>query len=234
MSARSVRGLTPGVGACMGPLPQCADVVDTSRDGIRPCTLTWDCLGHQGKEQGRYLSLTNHFPQRHPSPRDSSTTASVQARPVRLSVAWSGGRLTGSSLLRPARSRLAEVLDIEDLGDLTGDQRMSRANYTKHAHDALDSIRDALASYPMPALHSTPIPADVLTGRVQQAWRGWHTSRYERDAVAGVLPGLITDAQTSVRLLTATTGAKPPSSSRRPTTSPSCTPPTSQRPNWCT
>lgn len=97
--------------------------------------------------------------------------------------------------------RLAEVVDVEDLGDLTGDQRMSRANYTKHAHDALDSVRDALAAYPMPAPNTNPIPADILTGRVQQAWRGWHTSRYERDAVASILPGLISDARTSVRLL---------------------------------
>ncbi|WP_272498187.1 helix-turn-helix domain-containing protein [Actinomadura litoris] len=100
--------------------------------------------------------------------------------------------------------RLAEVLDLEDLGDLTGDQRMSRANYTKHAHDALDSIRSALVSYPMPDAQVRPVPAAILVGRVQQAWRGWHTSRYERDAVAGMLPGLISDARTAVRLLEGT------------------------------
>ncbi|GAA2636953.1 helix-turn-helix transcriptional regulator [Actinomadura fulvescens] len=101
----------------------------------------------------------------------------------------------------PMLIRLAEVLDVEDLGDLTGDHRMSRANYTKHAHEDLASIRDALASYPL-AAPARPVPADVLTGRVRQAWRAWHTSRWERSAVADKLPALIADARVSARMLT--------------------------------
>jgi hypothetical protein len=100
----------------------------------------------------------------------------------------------------PMLVRLAEVLDIENLADLTGDQRMSRATYTKHAHEDLDSIRDALHSYPV-TTSDRPVPADVLAGRVQQAWRAWHTSRYERGAVAGLLPGLLADARVSARRL---------------------------------
>ncbi|WP_240809677.1 helix-turn-helix transcriptional regulator [Actinomadura sp. WMMA1423] len=121
---------------------------------------------------------------------------------VGRSAEWVKGLETGRLGLPrlPMLIRLADVLGLDDLADLVGDQRLSRAAYTKHAHESLDVIRNSLAAYPVTA-GDDPMPADVLTGRVEQAWRLWHTKKHERGAVAGRLPGLIADARASARAL---------------------------------
>lgn len=133
----------------------------------------------------------------------SGKTRAVVGGLVGRSAEWVKSMETGKIGMPrlPMLIRLAEILDIEDLADLTGDQRMSRINYTKHAHQSLSSIREALASYPIPSPGARPVPADILTGRVQRAWQAWHTSRWERGAVAEDLPALLADARTSARML---------------------------------
>ncbi|MEV3925140.1 helix-turn-helix transcriptional regulator [Actinomadura coerulea] len=119
---------------------------------------------------------------------------------VGRSDSWVKGLETGRlSLPRlPMLIRLADALGLDDLADLVGDQRLPRAAYTKHAHESLDEVRSSLATYPVGDADA-PVPASVLAGRVEQAWRLWHTEKHERGAVAGRLPGLITDARAAVR-----------------------------------
>lgn len=107
------------------------------------------------------------------------------------------GRLLTPRL--PLLLRLADVLGVADLADLTGDERLSAATYTKAAHEQLPAIARALATYTING--STDEPADVvgLSARVEQSWELWHGARQQRTAVAGLLPDLLRDARTTVR-----------------------------------
>lgn len=106
------------------------------------------------------------------------------------------GRLQTPRL--PLLLRLAEVLGVEDLRELTGDQRLATATYTKAAHEQLPEIAEALASYPMVVEDG---PADVadLTSRVRQLWELWHGTHRHRTAIASLLPKLLQDARVAVR-----------------------------------
>lgn len=106
------------------------------------------------------------------------------------------GRLLTPRL--PALLRLAEVLGIEDLAELTGEQRLSRATYTKSAHEQMPAVARALATYTV-AVVDEPADVDGLSARVRQTWELWHGARRHRTAVAGLLPGLLTDARATVR-----------------------------------
>ncbi|HEX4702801.1 MAG TPA: helix-turn-helix transcriptional regulator [Pseudonocardiaceae bacterium] len=106
------------------------------------------------------------------------------------------GRLLTPRL--PLLLRLAEVLGIADLAELTGDQRLSAATYTKNAHEQLPEVAKALAVY---TIASNDGPADVagLEARVRQLWELWHGARRHRTAVAGLLPTVLFDARITVR-----------------------------------
>ncbi|MFJ6199821.1 helix-turn-helix domain-containing protein [Micromonospora sp. NPDC092111] len=107
------------------------------------------------------------------------------------------GRLLTPRL--PMLLRLAEVLDITDLADLTGDQSLPVASVTRTGHPAVDEVAAALKRTILPV--GEPPSAPVLRGLVDQAWRLWHQSSAERTAVAAVLPGLLDDARRSTRRL---------------------------------
>ncbi|MER7461232.1 helix-turn-helix transcriptional regulator [Micromonospora sp. NPDC126480] len=107
------------------------------------------------------------------------------------------GRLLPPRL--PMLLRLAEVLDISDLADLTGDQSLPVASVTRAGHPDVDNVAAAMQRSAVPV--GDPTPADVLRGLVDQAWALWHRSTAERTAVAAVLPGLLVDAQRSARRL---------------------------------
>ncbi|KWX04940.1 hypothetical protein TH66_03860 [Carbonactinospora thermoautotrophica] len=100
----------------------------------------------------------------------------------------------------PMLIRIAQVLGVNDLADLTGEQRML-LSYTKSAHEALPKISEALTSYPIDLRDTEPVPAADLAARVRQAWDLWHGVRNQRTAIAVVLPGLLHDARVSARLL---------------------------------
>jgi transcriptional regulator with XRE-family HTH domain len=55
------------------------------------------------------------------------------------------GRLLAPRL--PLLIRIAEILQVSDLADLTGEQRLSAATYTKAGHEALPAVAAALADY---------------------------------------------------------------------------------------
>lgn len=111
--------------------------------------------------------------------------------------ALEGGKLLTPRL--PMLLRLAEVLDITDLADLTGEQAVPVASVTRAGHPAVDVVAAAMQRAGLPT--GDPTPADILTGRVDQAWHRWHTSHTERTAVAEVLPTLISEARASATRL---------------------------------
>lgn len=97
--------------------------------------------------------------------------------------------------------RIAEVLEVADLAELTGEQRLSTASYTKAGHESLPAVTRALATYPVSTGEDAPVSADALAARVGQAWELWHGSRRQRTAIAALLPRLLHDARLSTRLL---------------------------------
>ncbi|MFE9201424.1 helix-turn-helix domain-containing protein [Micromonospora sp. NPDC007230] len=111
--------------------------------------------------------------------------------------ALENGRLLPPRL--PMLLRLAEVLDISDLADLTGDQSLPVASVTRAGHPDVDAVAAAIRRGKVPV--GEPTSVDVLRGLVDQAWALWHRSTVERTAVAAVLPGLLADAQRSARRL---------------------------------
>lgn len=96
--------------------------------------------------------------------------------------------------------RLAEVLGVDDLADLTGAQSLSVAAVSKAGHDATPTIAQAMRRPPQAA--ATTVQA--LTAQVDQGWQLWHQSGRERSAVATVLPNLLATAQATTRGLSGT------------------------------
>lgn len=99
----------------------------------------------------------------------------------------------------PMLIRLADVLGI-DLEELTGEQGLPLATYTKAAHEALPRITNALTDYPIDTGDAVPIAPEELENRVTRAWQLWHGAARQRTAVAVVLPDLINQARLSARL----------------------------------
>jgi len=98
----------------------------------------------------------------------------------------------------PLLLRLAEVLGVADLAELTGDERLATATYTKTAHEQLPAVAKALATY---AVTNENGPANIagLEARVRQLWELWHGARRHRTAIAGLLPMVLKDARSTVR-----------------------------------
>ncbi|WP_344563929.1 helix-turn-helix transcriptional regulator [Streptomyces axinellae] len=104
----------------------------------------------------------------------------------------------------PLLLRLADVLGVNDLADLTGDDRVTTATHAKTAHEALPAVRAALATYQLSGHDDAPESADELARRVSHAWHLWHAPGAHRTRVAVVLPDLLADAQHSARALDGT------------------------------
>lgn len=111
-----------------------------------------------------------------------------------------------SGRLQPPRLsmllRIAEVLGVADLSDLTGDDRLSVAHFGKARHESLDAVSRALTDYSISREHDRePVTADDLSQRVRDAWQVWHSSKRQRTAISVVLPGLLRDGRDSSRRL---------------------------------
>lgn len=122
---------------------------------------------------------------------------------VGRSAEWVKGLETGRLGMPrlPKLIRLADVLELDDLADLVGDQRVSRASYAKRAHASLDRVREALASYPVVSSAIEPVSVTSLATRVDHAWSMWRSASRERDAIAPMLPGLLAEGKVAVRSL---------------------------------
>ncbi|WP_030825970.1 helix-turn-helix domain-containing protein [Streptomyces hygroscopicus] len=98
----------------------------------------------------------------------------------------------------PMILRIAEVLRVRDLSDLTGDQTMPIELFTGPGHAKLPAVRAAVDTYPLPSDHRAPSPAH-LRARLDSAWAARHSAPNHREVIGGLLPGLIREAQLAVR-----------------------------------
>lgn len=101
----------------------------------------------------------------------------------------------------PKLLRLAHILGIEDITELTGDDRITAATYTKAEHQALPLVKQSLTRYQLGAPDEAPQPADHLAARLRQAWKLWHAQGDHRTGIVALLPGLLADTQRSARVL---------------------------------
>jgi transcriptional regulator with XRE-family HTH domain len=111
----------------------------------------------------------------------------------------------------PKLLRLAHVLGIEDLAELTGEERLAAATYTKAEHGALPTVKRALTTYQLAPDDREPESAEILAARLRTAWRLWHDSdprtnhgttvEGNRTRIVGLLPSLLADTQHAARAL---------------------------------
>ncbi len=99
----------------------------------------------------------------------------------------------------PLLLRLAEVLQVKDLADLTGEQRLSATTVTRDAHEKLPAIRTALTTYHLTSSDTEPLTSRQVADRVRHGWQLWHGNRNHRSGVAEVIPDLLADIQRTVR-----------------------------------
>lgn len=100
----------------------------------------------------------------------------------------------------PLLLRLANVLQVDDLSELVGEEgRLSTASFVKAAHNGLPAVREALTTYRFTT--PDPEPGDELLARVREAWRLWHGEGKHRSRVSAVLPDLLDDLQHAARAL---------------------------------
>ncbi|MBU7597441.1 helix-turn-helix domain-containing protein [Streptomyces sp. P38-E01] len=106
------------------------------------------------------------------------------------------GRLSTPRL--PLLMRLADVLAVDDLAELTGEERLSASTYAKTAHEGLPAVKAALTNYRFDR-DEEPDSVESLRARVAEAWRHWHASGRHRTRIAALLPDLLGDVQHAVR-----------------------------------
>ncbi|MFD4934515.1 helix-turn-helix domain-containing protein [Streptomyces virginiae] len=109
------------------------------------------------------------------------------------------GRLKTPKL--PLVLRLAEVLRVRDLSDLTGDQSMHVNLFTGPGHPRFAAVREALNALQLGGGLEAP-PAAHMSARLSRAWQARHSAPNHRDVVGSLLPDLIRDAQAAVRAAT--------------------------------
>lgn len=97
----------------------------------------------------------------------------------------------------PTVLRVAEVLRVRDLADLTGDQSMPVALFIGPGHPRLAAVKAAVDRFPFNADRPPP-PAEHLEARLALAWAARHKAPNHREVVGGLLPDLIRDAQLAV------------------------------------
>ncbi|MFF6999095.1 helix-turn-helix domain-containing protein [Streptomyces sp. NPDC008313] len=94
--------------------------------------------------------------------------------------------------------RVAELLRVRDLSDLTGDQTTHLPLFTGPGHPRLAAVKAAVDAFPLGASREAP-PAEHLAARLARAWSARHSAPNHREVIGALLPGLIRDAQLAVR-----------------------------------
>ncbi len=104
----------------------------------------------------------------------------------------------------PTLLRLAEVLRVDDLTELTG-QHLPLAVYGKPTHQATPMLQQAMTTYPLgtvPAAEADRLPSvSELQGRLDHAHTLWRTSPYPHAEVGALLPSLLMETQQTARVL---------------------------------
>lgn len=101
----------------------------------------------------------------------------------------------------PMLLRLAEIIGVRDLSELTGDQGIPLGMLRQVGHEVVPAIREAILE---PVLRADPEPRPDLAAlklRVDEAWIVWHASPTPRADVGAGMPQLIRDCERAVRLL---------------------------------
>ncbi|MCX5202675.1 helix-turn-helix domain-containing protein [Streptomyces sp. NBC_00237] len=99
----------------------------------------------------------------------------------------------------PLLLRLAEAIGVDDLAELTGEERLAASTFTKGVHPGLPRIRNALTTYNFRDSGQEPQSAAELAARVRQAWDLWHGNGDHRSRIADLVPGLLEDLQHAAR-----------------------------------
>ncbi|MEV6803921.1 helix-turn-helix domain-containing protein [Streptomyces sp. NPDC017248] len=90
--------------------------------------------------------------------------------------------------------RIAELLRVRDLADLTGDQSLHVDLFTGPGHPKLGAVKAAVDAFPRSADREAPSTLH-LRHRLDAAWAARHKAPNHREVVGGLLPDLIRDAQ---------------------------------------
>ncbi|MFE2073738.1 helix-turn-helix domain-containing protein [Streptomyces misionensis] len=98
----------------------------------------------------------------------------------------------------PTILRIAELLRVRDLADLTGDQTLHVDLFTGPGHPRLAAVKKAVDAFPFTADREAP-PTLHLRHRLDAAWAARHSAPNHREVVGALLPDLIRDAQLAVR-----------------------------------
>jgi transcriptional regulator with XRE-family HTH domain len=98
--------------------------------------------------------------------------------------------------------RIAPYLHIRDLTELFGES-MKITFGDRPTHEAIPEVRKALTSWPIEVSGEPSSPA-YLRGLLDSAWQTWHTSERQHSETGRLVPGLLLEAQRSVRLLQGT------------------------------
>ncbi|MFP8943991.1 helix-turn-helix domain-containing protein [Streptomyces fenghuangensis] len=99
----------------------------------------------------------------------------------------------------PMVLRIAEVLRVRDLSDLTGDQSMPTALFIGPGHPRLPEVRAAVDAFPLTRADRQAPDTAHLRARLDRAWAARHSAPNHREVLGSLLPGLIRDAQLAVR-----------------------------------
>jgi transcriptional regulator with XRE-family HTH domain len=94
--------------------------------------------------------------------------------------------------------RVAEVLRVRDLAELTGSRSMNVALFAGPGHPRLAAVRAAVDAYPLGPAEEAP-PSAHLRARLDHAWAARHSAPNHREVLGALLPELIRDAQAAVR-----------------------------------
>ena len=114
-----------------------------------------------------------------------------------MSPSWvkqvENGRLKTPKL--PMILRIAEVLRVRSLSDLTGGQSMDIGMFTGPGHPRLPAVAAAVNAYPVSRTGRQAPPREHVVARLTRAWAARHHSANHREVVGQLLPDLICDAQ---------------------------------------
>jgi transcriptional regulator with XRE-family HTH domain len=94
--------------------------------------------------------------------------------------------------------RIAELLRVRDLADLTGDQSAHVDLFAGPGHPRLAAVKAAVDAFPLTTQREAP-PAAHLQARLARAWSSRHSAPNHREVIGALLPDLIRDAQLAVR-----------------------------------
>ncbi|MEV5261735.1 helix-turn-helix domain-containing protein [Streptomyces anulatus] len=99
----------------------------------------------------------------------------------------------------PVVLRIAELLRVRDLSDLTGDQSAPVDLFIGPGHSRLPAVRDAVNALTLGSSDRRAPSAVHLAARLTKAWTARHKAANHREVIGELLPGLIRDAQLAVR-----------------------------------